>query len=176
MALAIGETAPQFNLPATDGETYSFAGLAGDQATVIMFWCNHCPYVKPNQARVIALQERYAGRGVRFAAVCANDATAYPEDSFANMQRRAEQQGYNFPYLHDESQQVARSFGAQRTPEVFLFDSEGKLRYHGRIDDNYESAERARSHDLRDAIEALLAGEAPDPSLTGAVGCTIKWK
>jgi peroxiredoxin len=176
MALSIGDPAPDLRLPATDGETYGLADLAGAQATVIMFWCNHCPYVIPNQDRVIAMQQEYAARGVRFAAICANNAAAYPEDGFAQMKRRAEEKGYNFPYLHDESQAVARAFGAQRTPHVFLFDATRKLRYAGRIDDNPEDVSRVRSHDLRNALDTVLAGEEPDPAETGAMGCTIKWK
>jgi peroxiredoxin len=176
MALAIGEAAPDFNLPATDGQNYSFAEVAGDKATVIMFWCNHCPYVIPNQQRVIAMQAQYASRGVKFAAICANRADVYPEDNFESMKLRAEQMGYNFPYLHDESQAVAHAYGAQRTPEVYVFDAQRKLRYHGRIDDNHEDISRVHHHDLRDAVEAVLASKAPDPAETGAYGCTIKWK
>lgn len=176
MSFSLSSVGPEFNLPATDGNTYSFSDIKGERATVIMFWCNHCPYVIPNQDRVIAMQEEYRARGVEFAAICANNTVTHPADSFENMKRRAEEKGYNFPYLHDESQEVARAFGAQRTPEAYLFDAEGILRYHGRIDDNYEDVARAGSHDLRNAIEAVLAGTNPDPAETGAVGCTIKWK
>lgn len=176
MAIELGGRIPQFSLPATDGSTYSSSDLQGDKATVIMFWCNHCPYVMPNQDRVIAMQREYGERGVKFSAICANNALTHPADSFENMRIRAEEKGYNFPYLRDESQEITRTFGAQRTPEVYLFDSEGVLRYHGRIDDNYEDVNRARSHDLRNAIDAVLDGRDPDPAETGAVGCTIKWK
>lgn len=176
MALAIGESAPEFSLLGVDGKTYTYTGVAGDAATVIMFWCNHCPYVIPNQERVIAMQNELQQNGVRFAAICANNAEAYPEDGYEAMQRRAAEKGYNFPYLHDESQATARAFGAQRTPEVFLFDAARKLRYHGRIDDNHQELQAVRSHDLRNAISAVLAGTAPDPAETGAFGCTIKWK
>ena len=175
MAISIGTTIPEFSLPATDGRSYSQADLAAD-ATVVMFWCNHCPYVIPNQDRVISMQSEFAGQGVKFAAVCANNAVTHPADSFENMQARAREKGYNFPYLHDEDQSVARAFGAERTPEVFLFNREGILCYHGRIDDSHEDASRARSHDLRNAIEAVLAGRNPDPAETGAYGCSIKWK
>ncbi len=176
MALALGSPAPRFSLPATNGGTYTFDDLKGEAATVIIFWCNHCPFVIPNQDRVIAMQDDYAERGVSFAAICANNALTHPADSFDNMKRRALEKGYNFPYLHDESQDMARAFGAERTPEVFVFDADGLLRYHGRIDDNHEDVRQARSHDLRNALEALLAGNPPDPSETGAMGCTIKWK
>lgn len=176
MALALGSPAPRFSLPATNGSTYTFDDLNGEAATVIMFWCNHCPYVIPNQDRVIAMQEEYGDRGVSFAAICSNNALTYPADGFENMKRRALEKAYSFPYLHDESQDVARAFGAERTPEVFVFDADGLLRYHGRIDENHEDVELARSHDLRGALDALLAGNSPDPAETGALGCTIKWK
>ena len=176
MALALGSPAPRFSLPATNGSTYTFDDLKGEAATVIMFWCNHCPYVIPNQDRVIAMQEEYRDRGVSFAAICSNSAATHPADSFENMKRRALEKGYNLPYLHDDSQDVARAFGAERTPEVFAFDADGLLRYHGRIDDNHEDVELARSHDLRGALDSMLAGTSPDPAETGALGCTIKWK
>ena len=122
------------------------------------------------------MQREYEGQGVRFAAVCSNNAQAYPQDDFEHMRQRAEELGYNFPYLHDEDQEVARAYGAQRTPEAFLFDAKRVLRYHGRIDDNYQDLTKVLSHDLRSAIDALLAGRNPDPAETGAVGCSIKWE
>lgn len=176
MFMSIGSQAPDFILPATDGQHYNFEQLSGEAATVVLFWCNHCPYVQPNQARVINMQTEYGPRGVRFAAICSNNAEAYPQDSFEAMQQRAAEMGYNFPYLHDQDQDVARAFGAQRTPEAFLFDGKGILRYHGRIDDNHQDESKALSHDLRSAIESVLAGRSPDPAETGALGCSIKWK
>jgi peroxiredoxin len=176
MALNLGDTAPEMNLLGVDGKTYTFADIAGAKATVVMFWCNHCPYVIPNQDRAIALQSEFAAQGVRFAAVCANNAEAYPEDGYPAMQQRAADKAYNFPYLHDASQTLARAYGAQRTPEIFVFDAAHKLRYHGRIDDNHQDLAAVKSHDLRNALDALVAGKAPDPAETGAYGCTIKWK
>jgi peroxiredoxin len=176
MPLSIGSQLPDFSLPATDGRTYNTTDLKGQSASVILFWCNHCPYVKPNQDRIIALQKELLEKGVRFAAICANNAETHPADSFEAMKIRAAEKGYNFPYLRDEDQHVARAFGAERTPEAFLFDAQGVLRYHGRIDDNYEDADKVSSPDLRNAIEAVLSGAQPDPSETGAVGCSIKWK
>jgi peroxiredoxin len=176
MPLSLGSSMPEFTLPATDGKTYSAQDLRGDNATVVLFWCNHCPYVKPNQDRVIALQSELLDRGVRFAAICTNNAETHPADGFEAMKQRAAEKGYNFPYLRDEDQTVARAFDAQRTPEAFLFDKQGKLRYHGRIDDNYEDVAKVGSHDLRNALEAILNGSEPDPAETGAVGCSIKWK
>lgn len=176
MSIEPGDRAPAFSLPATDGRTYGLDELAGTAGTVILFWCNHCPYVQPNQQRVIRMQSDFAERGVRFAAICANRTDTHPEDGFDAMKQRAVELGYNFPYLRDEDQTVAREYGAQRTPEVFLFDGDRVLRYHGRIDDNYADEAGANSHDLRNAIEAVLSGNVPDPARTGAVGCSIKWK
>lgn len=176
MSLSINDKMPDFNLPNVDGSSYSAEDLTGSNATVVMFWCNHCPYVVPNQDRIIAMQDEYKDKGVKFIAIGANNADTHPADSFENMKLRAEEKGYNFPYLRDESQAVAKRFGAQRTPEVFLFDSNQQLKYHGRIDDNHEDVSRATSHDLRNAIDAVLSGREPDPAETGAMGCTIKWK
>ena len=176
MALNIGSALPDFSLPATDGKTYTAKDVSGANATVVLFWCNHCPYVKSNQDRVIELQTAYKPKGVEFAAICANNADTHPGDSFEAMQLRVKEKGYNFPYLRDETQEVAKAFAAERTPEAFLFDAQGRLAYHGRIDDNYEDASKAQSHDLRAAIDAVLAGQLPDPAETGAVGCSIKWK
>ncbi|MCB1217612.1 thioredoxin family protein [bacterium] len=176
MSLQLGNTLPSFSLPSTSGETLSTDQLRGEQATVIIFWCNHCPYVIPNQQRVISMQEDYGSRGVRLAAICSNNAESHPADSFENMQVRAREMGYNFPYLHDEDQSVARSFGAERTPHVFLFNAAGELAYTGRIDDSPQDPAKVHSPDLRNAIEALLSGQQPDPAMTGAMGCGIKWK
>jgi len=176
MALNIGENLPGFELPATDGREYDHKSIKGDKATVVMFWCNHCPYVVPNQDRIIEMQDEYRDKGVNFAAVCVNNDVTHPSDSFENMKIRAKEKGYNFPYLHDESQKIAVEFGAERTPEVFLFDGKAKLVYHGRIDDSHEDITLARSHDLRNAIDAVLSGETPSVQKTGAVGCSIKWK
>ena len=176
MSLNPGEAAPDFRLPATSGQTLGLDQLRGEQATVLMFWCNHCPYVIPNQQRVIDMQEEFAAKGVRFVAICSNNSESHPADSFENMQVRAMEMGYNFPYLHDAEQDVARAYGAERTPHVFLFDAEMKLAYCGRIDDNPQDPTAVRSPDLRNAIEAVLAGKSPDPQQTGAMGCSIKWK
>jgi peroxiredoxin len=176
MALSIGDTAPGFTLPATDGQSYTYDDIKGPRGTVVLFWCNHCPYVQGSEGRLIQLVGEYKGGGIGFAAINANNPSAYSEDDFPHMQQRSQRQGYNFTYLHDETQEVARSYGAQRTPEAFLFDADGKLRYHGRIDDNPQDAGAVRSSDLRSAIETVLNGSTPDPAETGPIGCTIKWK
>lgn len=122
------------------------------------------------------VQADYAGRGVQLLAINANDASKYPEDSFPKMRERARDKHFNFPYLRDESQEVARAYGAERTPEVFVFEKAGALRYHGVIDDNYDDPASVKRKYLRDALDALLSGKAPPTSETSPVGCSIKWK
>ncbi len=175
--LEIGQTAPDFTLPGIDGRTYRLQDLLhGHRAVAVIFSCNHCPYVQAWEDRMIALQREYGERGVVLVAINPNDATRYPEDSFEGMRRRAQQKGFNFLYLHDESQDVARAYGAERTPHVYLLDGQGVLRYRGAIDDNYERPEAVRHTYLRDAIEAVLSGTKPPVETTPAVGCTIKWR
>jgi peroxiredoxin len=176
MKLEIGGTAPDFQLKSIGGKRHSLPDLRGQRATVVIFSCNHCPYVRAWEDRFIDLQRDFSAKGVRFIAINANDAKAYPDDSFDLMVKRAAEKGYNFPYLHDESQQTARAYGAERTPEVFLLDAQLKLRYHGAPDDNYEEPGKVRKRYLKDAIEALLAGKDPMVKETPPVGCTIKWK
>ncbi len=174
--LKTGDPAISFELPGVDGETYSLAGLSeGKEATAVVFMCNHCPYVLAWLDRLIAVAKDYAEQGVAFAGINANDVTKYPADSFENMQKLAKERGLPFPYLHDETQEVATAYGAERTPEIFLFDADMKLHYHGAPDDNYEE-EKASEPYLRHALDAVLAGETPRVAETPPVGCTIKWK
>jgi len=167
-------TAIDFSLPGVDGATHALAQY-DEPALAVVFSCNHCPYVQAWEGRLIALQREYGDRGFRLVAVSANDADRYPEDSFDAMRERARRQAYNFDYLYDESQETARAYGAMRTPEVFLFDRDRRLVYHGAVDDSRD--EQAVSHRyLRDAVEAVLAGREPEVAETQPVGCTIKWK
>ena len=171
-----GDAAVAFELPGVDGETYSLSSISeGKAATAVVFMCNHCPYVLAWLDRLSATANDYAGQGVAFVGINANDPLKYPADSFAGMQRLAAERGLPFPYLHDETQEVATAYGAGRTPEIFLFDAGMTLRYHGAPDDNYDEA-RARVPYLRDALDAVLAGQAPPVAETPPVGCTIKWK
>jgi peroxiredoxin len=172
MILELGAQAPDFRLPGVDGKTLSLADFKGKKALCVIFSCNHCPYVQAYEGRMIELQKKY---GVLLA-INSNDAEGYPEDSFENMKKRAKEQGLNFPYLRDEDQSVAKAYGAQRTPHIFLFDAERKLAYLGRIDDNYKDASAVKAHELADAIEDVLAGRPVKVPETFAVGCTIKWK
>ena len=175
-ALKSGDPIVDFDLPATDGKRYKVSSFDDKPVLGVIFWCNHCPYVQAWEQRVIDIQREYAGRGVQLVLISSNDPVQYPQDSFDAMKQRAQEKQYPFPYLFDETQQVARAYGATRTPEIFLFDRERKLRYHGRPDDNYEDPGAVTKHYLRDAIEALLAGRAPAVAETEPQGCTIKWK
>jgi peroxiredoxin len=174
MTLTLATEAPPFDLPGVDGRTHSLDDYAEAPALAVVWSCNHCPYVQAWEQRMIGIQRDYADRGFRLVAINSNDARRYPEDSFDQMAKRAEEQRFNFDYLFDEDQSVARAYGPERTPEVFLFDRERTLVYHGAIDDSRD--ERAVSeHYLRDAIEAVLAGSEPPLRETPAVGCTVKW-
>lgn len=165
-----------FALPGTDARTHTADGYRQAKVLGVIFTCNHCPYARAWEDRLIQLQRTYAGSGVQFLLINSNDPAKYPDDSFENMQHRAKEKGYPFPYLFDETQEVARSYGAARTPEIFLFDAQRALRYHGAPDDHYEDPRAVTRHYLREAIEALLAGRRPETTETGPVGCTIKWK
>ena len=174
-ALSIGATAPSFDLPATNGSSVALASLGNGSIAVIVFTCNHCPYAQAWEGRLIAAANTYSDRNVRFALISANDPVAYPEDSFAEMKARAESNNYPFPYLLDESQNVARSYGAERTPEVFVFDTDRQLRYHGAVDDD-SNEENVSQHWMRDALHSLITGADLAVVTTPPVGCTIKWQ
>jgi peroxiredoxin len=175
MSLALGREAPLFALPGVDGREHSLEDYAGSEALVLVQSCNHCPYVLAWEGRMIAIQRDYAGRGVSLVAVNSNDASRYAVDSFDEMRARSEREGFGFDYLHDEDQSLARALGAERTPEVFLFDRNRRLVYHGAIDDNRDET-AVTTHYLRDALESVLRGEAPPVGETPAVGCTVKWR
>lgn len=167
--------APGFELEGVDGRTHSLEDYADADLLVLVQSCNHCPYVQAWEDRMSALQRDYADRGVRLVAVNSNDAEAYPEDSFEEMRSRATRRGFAFDYLYDPSQGVARALGAERTPEVFLFDRDRRLRYHGAIDDSRDET-GVTQHYLRDALDAMLAGREPPVAETPPVGCTVKWR
>jgi peroxiredoxin len=172
----IGDEAIPFELPGVDGKSYSLDALAEDkEATAVIFMCNHCPYVLAWLDRLIAAANDYAPQGVAFAGINANDPVKYPADDLAGMKKLAKERGLPFPYLHDETQEAARAYGAERTPEIFVFDADLKLRYHGAPDDNYEEAQTQVPY-LRNALDAVLAGQAVPVTDTPPVGCTIKWK
>jgi len=175
--LNLGSRSPEFNnLPGTDGKKHSLKNFAEHKCLVIVFSCNHCPYVQAYEARMIAFQRDYAPKGVQLVAVNSNETANYPEDNFEEMVKRSQQQGFNFPYLRDDDQSVAEVFGATHTPEFFLFDQKRVLRYHGKMDDNYQTPGAVKVHYLRNAVDAVLAGEEIREKETYSIGCTIKWK
>ncbi len=171
--LAIGAVAPDFSLPGVDDRTYALADFKEKKIVVVMFTCNHCPYVQAYESRMITIQNAFPEAAL--VAINANETEHYPEDDFPHMVRRSKAQGYNFPYLRDAQQSVADAYGAHYTPEIFLLDAQRLLRYTGRIDDNWQFPEKVVSHDLRDAIQAILSAKAVPVPETHAVGCTLKW-
>ena len=173
----LGTTAPDFRLPATDGKTYALKDVAGAKGTVIVFICNHCPYVKAVIDRLVQDAKVLMAEGIGFAAICSNDATSHPEDSFDNMQRFAKAHGFPFPYLHDETQSVARAYGAVCTPDFFGYDADRKLQYRARLDEGRTSSPPANAR--RELVEAMraIAGSGSVPvNQIPSVGCSIKWK
>lgn len=174
--MELKDPAPDFSLKAVDGKTYGLKDFKDAKALVVIFSCNHCPYVVAYEDRMVAIQKDYADKGVLFAVINSNDAANYPEDSFDAMVQRAKEKGFNFPYLHDESQSVAKSYGATNTPHLFVFNAERRLAYTGKIDDNWEDPTAVKRQFLRDALDRIVAGRAPSDGFTHAIGCTIKWK
>ena len=174
--LKIGSSAPDFNLPGVDGKKYSLASFADKKALIVIFSCNHCPYVQAYEGRIKQIQSDYATKGVSVVAINSNEDTGYPEDSFENMKNRAAEQKFNFPYLRDEDQSVARAYDATHTPEIFIFDKERKLAFHGKIDDNWQEPNKVQNHYLRNALDELLSGKEISVPETFTIGCTIKWK
>lgn len=173
--LKIGSPAPNFNLPAVDGNTYSLDSFKDKDALIVIFSCNHCPYVRAYEDRIIQIQNDYKDK-LQIVAINSNDTTNYPEDSFEEMIKRAKEKNFNFPYLRDETQEVAKAYGATHTPEIFLFDKERKLAFHGKIDDNWQEPSKVKTPYLRNAIEELLANKPISIPETFTIGCTIKWK
>ena len=167
--------APAFDLPGVDGRSHTLDEYGDAAVLVLVQYCNHCPYVRAWEDRLKAIQADYLGRGVRVVAIASNDADVYPEDSFEEMTRRAEHEGFNFDYLHDADQAIARALGSERTPEVFLFDGQRRLAYHGAIDDSRDEGSVTQHH-LRDALDAVLDGRSPAVTETPPVGCSVKWR
>lgn len=173
-----GDSAPQFSgLRGTDGKEYSLSDFSGNKALLIIFMCNHCPYVIPKFGYFVELQERYKEQGLQVVGINCNDAENYPEDSYEKMKEYAEEHKFNFVYLIDESQQSAKDYGAVCTPDPFLFDSEMKLAYHGRFDDAHGKAhDEGTTSEMEDAIKQVLAGEEVTVESLPSIGCNIKWK
>jgi len=174
--VTVGSKAPAFDLPGVDGKNVSLESLlAVNKAIAVTFSCNHCPYVQGSEERMIALQKEFSPKGFTLVAINSNNDQSHPEDSYQKMKERALEIGFNFPYLRDATQKVAKAYGAQRTPEVFLVEASGKIRYHGRIDDSPKDPKNVKDTTLRNALAALLDGKKIPVEKTDAIGCTIKW-
>ena len=174
--LKILDKAINFNLKGVDGKEYSLDSFKDKKILIIIFTCNHCPYAQAYEDRIIQLQTMYKERNVQVIAINSNEDKNYKEDSFENMKIRAKKKDFNFPYLRDESQEVAKAYGAEVTPDVFVFDNKRILKYRGRIDDNWENPDKVKQHNVRDAVGALLRGEEVKVKEAKAIGCSIKWK
>lgn len=170
----IGSELPDFSLFGIDSVKYSPESFSAAKVLVVVFTCNHCPYAIAVRDRLRKLAVDFQDQGVQFVAINSNDAEGYPEDSFEEMKK--EENGYPFPYLFDESQEVAREFGAVCTPDIFVYDGERKLAYRGRFDDNWQNPDKVTREDLREALEALLRGEKPSGDQISSMGCSIKWR
>lgn len=176
--LPLGTPAPDFAIPnALDGQTVRLSDVKDARAVLIFFACNHCPYVVHVKDEIARLHAEYESMGIRFFAINSNDVDEYPEDSPENMKNCAEEWGWRFPYLFDETQQVAISYGASCTPDFFLFDSEMKLSYRGQLDGSRPgNGIPVTGADLRRAIQSVLNGELPGADQKPSMGCSIKWK
>ena len=176
VGLPLGSDAIDFKLKGVDGKFYDLHSFGNEKALVVVFSCNHCPYAQAYEQRIIQLQSDYLRKGVSFVAINSNDDANYPEDSFENMVKRSKARGFNFPYVRDESQDIARKYGAICTPHVFAFDKDKILQYKGRIDDNWKNPSEVKTRDLRNALDAILEDKTPQVQETRPFGCSIKWK
>jgi peroxiredoxin len=173
---ALATPCPAFRLPAVDGRTYGLTDFDGSHVLVVMFICNHCPYVQAVEDRLIRLARELGPRGAAFVGICSNDAVTYPDDAFDKLAERWRRKDYGFPYLHDENQEVARAFGAVCTPDIFVYDRARALAYRGRVDDAWKDESKVTRRELAEAIEALLGGRRPSTEQRPSMGCSIKWK
>jgi peroxiredoxin len=173
--VVVGDRAPSFELPDTSGQTHAVPAEPAPPATVLVQTCNHCPYVIAWNPRLRKVADDYAPRGVRFLAINSNDSSRYPADSPEHMKRFVSEQSWPIPYLYDESQEVAQALGAVATPHVFVLDSEHRLAYQGAPDSDHTDESQGAVW-LRGALDAVLAGEQPDPRETPPRGCSVKWR
>ena len=176
--VAPGAAAPSLDvkMKGVDGKETSIAQAAGPKGTLVIFTCNHCPYVKAWEERTVAIGNDALAKGIGVIAINANDPGVQPEDGFEQMQARAKERGIRYAYVVDADSGVAKAFGASKTPEFFLLDPKGTVVYHGALDDNAREPEKAQAKWLQDAVAALVAGKAIDVKETKALGCSIKWK
>ncbi|MFZ1635431.1 MAG: thioredoxin family protein [Chitinophagales bacterium] len=176
---AVGDEVKNFSLANIDGKSISLSDYATKEGVIVVFTCNHCPYAKAYESRVMDLDKNFASKGYPVLAINPNDPVSVPDDAPENMKKRATEMGYSFPYLFDATQQVAKDFGASRTPHVFVLkNTNGKftVEYIGAIDDNTDEPAAVKTKYVEDAIGSLKKGEKPAVNFTKAIGCTIKWK
>lgn len=175
----VGDKAIDFKLKNIDGKMVSLADYKDAKGFIVVFTCNHCPFAKAYEDRIIALNTKYASKGYPVIAINPNDPTVVPEDDYATMQQRAKAKNYAFPYLVDGTQNIAKTYGATRTPHVFVLQKSGTelmVKYIGAIDDNSDDPSAVKEKYVENAVDALLAGKDVNPSSTKAIGCGIKWK
>ena len=178
-SLGIGDKAPNFSLPGVDGQTYSLDSFS-KEFLVVIWTCNHCPYAKAYEGRLIALAKEF-GHMIDFVAINSNDASRYPDDSFEKMKERADEKDFPYPYLFDETQESAKAYGALVTPHVYVLDRDRKMVYQGGIDDafrsgDYNNEEQATAHYLKDALSDIGSGKEIRKKTSPVVGCSVKWK
>lgn len=172
----LGSAAQEFFLYGVDGQEYSLDSFRDKRVLIIIFMCNHCPYVKAVLPRLNDLQSQLGDRGVQLVGINSNDAERYPDDSFDNMKKTAREKKISYPYLFDQTQETAKAYDAVCTPDIYLYGEERTLLYRGRIDDNWEQAEKVTQQDLRAAIESALQGKEISKEQIPSRGCSIKWK
>jgi peroxiredoxin len=177
-ALSLGSAIPSSDvkMKSVDGKELSIADVKGAQGTLVVFTCNHCPFAKMWESRIVELGNAYQSKGIGVIAVNANDPQVAPDDGYESMQTRAKERGFAFPYVVDATSGVARAFGAAKTPAAFLFDKDGKLVYHGAVDDNGQDAAKVEKNYLKDALEAVAGGKAVPVAETKSIGCSIKFR
>ena len=173
--LQLSAEAPDFRLPGVDGKEYSLASFKQAKILIVVFSCNHCPAAIGSEDRMIQLHKDYEPKGVAMVSINSNEEQNHPDDSFEKMKERARDKGFAFPYVRDESQDAAKAYGALRTPHFYVFDGQRHLGYTGRMDDDPYDASKASQHDLRNALDAMLAGKQPPIELTNPIGCNVKW-
>ena len=173
--IAIGALLPEFQLTATNGKSYGKKDFLNGKPLLVMFICNHCPYVKVIEDRLITLGNDFKKHEINLVAICSNDELSYPDDSFENLRKRAEEKNYPFVYLHDSTQSVAKTFGAVCTPDFYLYDSQAMLAYRGRLDDSWKEPAQVTKRELYSAALELLHGKKISAQQTPSMGCSIKW-
>lgn len=171
----LGEALPDFNLLGIDGKMYSRQDFALGTPMVVMFICNHCPYVQAIEERLITLGTDLKKDNVPVIAICSNDEISHPEDSFENMKKRADEKGYSFLYLHDPTQEIAKKFGAVCTPDFFVYDKNHRTAYRGRLDDSWKEASLVKERSLYQAVQSLRKDQQPAGKQIPSMGCSIKW-